>query len=116
MSKTEYTKRDFRDLCVEEAVGRIADLEHDVVVYRELVQQALAMVHDRDGIIARERQQRLDLAAEFREFRRRAMADSLVTVTSDSPRSSHWSRRPVTQNRRSSPVNLKRSEPPRPQA
>lgn len=34
------------DLCVEEATARIADLEHDQVVYREMLQIALAQQHE----------------------------------------------------------------------
>lgn len=66
---TQPRKTDYRDLCIEEATARIADLEHDVVVYRELTQGALQMAATARADAERERRQRLALIEEFRGFR-----------------------------------------------
>lgn len=35
----------YKDLAIEEAVARIADLEHDLIVYRELAVEAIHALH-----------------------------------------------------------------------
>jgi hypothetical protein len=74
-------RTDVRDFALANAAfdhcelqARIADLEGERNVYRDMLRDALASLHDCDRRLRRERQQRLNLAEEFRAFRRRTMA------------------------------------------
>jgi hypothetical protein len=103
-------------LTIEEATARIADLEHDLVAYREIATQAIHKLHDYNRIITRERQQRLDLAEEFRQFRRRVMADSLLVTNSELRKPSEAHHRQSTVTPPPPSLRAGRSERPRPHA
>lgn len=83
-------RTDYRDLtisellvCEAELVDRVKDLEHDLVVYRELAQHALAMAAGARREAASDRRRRFVLIEEFRTFRAMTMARSLANSASE---------------------------------
>ncbi len=71
-----------RDALKRQMASRIADLEHDTVVYRELAQGALAIAFNAKRDAAHERRQRLALAEEYRQLRTRLMTAPRVPLRS----------------------------------